>query len=102
MRKFLSGVVFAAVVGAMGLAGCGSKPAATCENAAEHIKKLMTDSPEMQKASPEEKKMTEELMKNLVGELAKECKDKKWDDKQLGCIMAATKVDQLDKCNVQK
>jgi small lipoprotein (TIGR04454 family) len=95
MRKLLTGMLFAALVAA---AGCKSKPAATCENAAEHAIKLMLDSPEMAKASPEQKTAAETMVKGLKDEIIKECKDKKWDQKQLDCVVSATKMDEVEKC----
>ena len=104
MRNYLTGILFTALVGVTSLAaGCGEKKAAaTCDGAAEHIMNLMMNSEEMKKASPEEKKMAEGMMKGLKDEIIKDCKEKKWDDKQLNCVVSAQKADDLEKCDVEK
>ena len=102
MRNVVKGFVFAAVLGTMAFgAACGKKEA-TCDNAVDHAMKLMMESDEMKKASPEEKKMAEGLMSGLKGEMVKECKEKKWDAKQLGCVMDAKAMADLEKCDTKK
>ena len=102
MRNFVTGMIFTAVVGTMALgAGCGKKTA-TCDSAADHMMELMLNSDEMKKASPDEKKMAETMMKGLKDEIIKECKEKKWDDKQLECVTSAKKMDEMEKCEMKK
>jgi hypothetical protein len=96
MRNFVSTLLVV-----IGLVGCSGKPAATCENASAHIKKLMLDSEELKKATGAEKQMAEKMLEELTSQVTQECKNKKWDEKQMNCVLAATKADQLEKCNVQ-
>ena len=104
MRNYLTGMLFSAVVGVTALsAGCGEKkPAATCEGAGEHIMNLMMNSDEMKKASPEEKAMADNMMKGFKEEIIKDCKERKWDEKQLNCVVSAKKPDDIEKCEVEK
>ena len=103
MRNLLKVITFTAAVGALAMgAGCGKAAAPTCDNAASHAMELMLSSDEMKKASPEEKKMAETMMKGLKDEIIKECKEKKWDDKTIKCVIDAKKMDDMEKCDTKK
>ena len=108
MRNFVKGIVFASFVGGMafGSVGCGKKEA-NCANAVDHAVKLMMDSDEMKKASADEKKMAEAMISGMKGEMVKQCDeklkaDKAKGEKGLACVMAASKPDDLEKCDFMK
>jgi hypothetical protein len=99
MRNFVTGMLIAA---AIATGACSSKPAASCENIGAHIKEIMMSSDDMKKAPPDQQKAAQSMVDSLATEVAKECKDKNWTAKQLDCIMAAKKMDDMEKCDVKK
>ena len=100
MRKLVTGMLISAAI-TLG-AGCNSKPAATCENVGAHIKEIMMSSDDMKKAPPDQQKAAQSMVDSLAAEVSKECKEKNWNAKQLDCIMAAKKMDDMEKCDVKK
>ena len=100
MRNFVTGMLFTAVMASA--AGCSSKPAATCENAAAHIRDLAMNSEDFKKQPAEQQKAVMGMMDSLKEEFLKECKDKKWDAKTLDCIVSAKTTDEMQKCEPKK
>jgi hypothetical protein len=104
MRKILNGATLAALaattlVGALALTpGCAKGAAPTCDNVGVHFMDLVEGSDEMKKQSPESKAAAESISTSFKEEMVKDCKDKKWDDKKIKCVLAAKKVDEIEKC----
>jgi len=73
-----------------------------CVEASQHVMEIWSSSPQMQKASPEERKMADDMMANLKGEIVKECASKQWDDAQIACVKRTEKLEDLAKCEIKK
>ena len=83
-------------------AGCTSKPEANCDNVGVHLKEILLNTDEVKKAGPDQQKNIANIVDSMRAEVAKDCKDKKWDAKTIDCMMAAKKSDDAEKCGMKK
>jgi hypothetical protein len=104
MRHTLNALVITATLAASAFlgAGCSSKPEPTCENVGAHLKEILLNTDEVKKAAPDQQKNIALIVESMGVEVTKDCKEKKWDTKEIACMMAAKKSDEAEKCNVKK